>query len=233
MLIDDLIGGNNKINKEDIFKMDTFLDNLKILKGLKKKTNEYPNLGNMIESYKIRLNEIFIKHKGRLGNKILESVGENPYQRTIELPVEGEYYNLIWNIDKLIKIIYEKKIKRRPFLVSKLIKTVDDEGIDVTALENAKRNKQPIIVGYFPQLQHHYIVLDGNHRVKSRYQRHKMFVMGYELSPEYVTKGLVVDIFKELFIMHLNMYAVLKYIGGYINEKQLKQQIIPLINDFY
>jgi len=56
------------------------------------------------------------------------------------------------------------------------MKAVDNEGINQPSLENVKKNKEPIIVGYFPQVHPHYIVLDGNHRVMSRHTRHKRFI---------------------------------------------------------
>lgn len=235
MLVDDLMDGKNNLVKEDIFKMDTFLENVKMLKGIEKlqKINEYHNLDNMIESYKIKLDETFMHHDGNLGNIILKRVGKNPYQRTIDLPFEGEYYNLIWNVEKLVEVINENKIKPRWFSVTKLMKVVDKEGINEFALDNAKGNKMPIIVGYFSQLNPSYIVLDGNHRVMSRYQRHKCFIKGYELLPQYLAKGLAGDIFKDLFFMHLNIYTVLTYIVGKISEKQLREQIIPVINNLY
>ncbi|MCB2310631.1 hypothetical protein LGL55_05780 [Clostridium tagluense] len=231
MLIDELKYGKTNFNKEDIFMMDTLFKNFEILKGIKK-VNGYANLENMVNDYKNKLDNIFIKSDGHLGDRILEAIGENPYQRTIDLSF-GEYYNLIWNVDKLKKIINENKIKKRPFLLTGLIDVVDENGINKFALENASKNKKPIIVGYFPQLNPHYIVIDGNHRVMSRYQRHKKIIMGYEISPQYLAKGLAGEIFKNLFIMHLNMHAVLTYIVGEINEKQLNAKIIPVINNMY
>ena len=109
------------------------------------------------------------------------------------------YCTLTWDIDRAKLICNECNLPISNLKVNLLSKTISNDAIDLKFLEQGLNNNEPVIVASLPMVNS-YEVLDGNHRVMSRYGNNIETVRGYYLEPIYHYFAMPTDTSRALFL---------------------------------
>lgn len=209
---------NKKVFQLDEILTESGFIELAISEGIIIK-KELKNLSNILKEYKDVLEEQkeYELHKGE---RILENF--IPYSN-------GDYYNLIWSVDKAEVIIKKYNIMINKLDLSEIYTSVSEKKINKSHLNFASKNINPIIVGQF-EPSGKAVIIDGNHRVYSKYQNGDTEILAYLLSPKYQIQVMVGEIFKNLYKINSNLRYILEYVAGYSTEKELKNSLYKIKN---
>jgi len=197
------------------YKLDNYLSKEFIDKACQGRIiNVYPNLDNLLKEY----NELLEEYEF---SPILTTYGQI-YERTINFPNDN-YYTLHWNIDYAKEIIKQLNLQPLNLSVEALVNVVDEDNVDKRYFGMSLQNDEPIIVAYYPLLDgdKHHIILDGNHRVASRYKNSITSVKGYLLMPDEHYHALQSAIDRLLLIIHQNIIALVEFTTGKIEKAEL------------
>jgi len=138
---------------------------------------------------------------------------------------------MCWDIDKARLIIQYKKIPVQRLQVDLLASSVSEAGINRSYLKKASANNEPIIVAYLNMFEK-MVILDGNHRVMSRYKKGFKEIDAYVLKPHDHYFALIDDRSRALYLVTSAMKSIGDYLQGDISKKSLMQYVRGLEN-FY
>jgi hypothetical protein len=113
------------------------------------------------------------------------------------------WYNLVWDVGVLKEMIDKQGKKPQVFSVSSLYQShIPHKKIREDHLAYALENKEPIILVGFPMIPQQCIVVDGNHRISSRYHIGIEEVSGYLLYPDQHRKAMPMAFHQKLYDFH-------------------------------
>lgn len=136
------------------------------------------------------------------------------------------YCTLTWDIDRVKLICDEYELPIGNLKVNLLAKTIYSDAIDLKFLEQGLHNNEPVIVASLPMVNS-YEVIDGNHRVMSRYRNNIEIVRGYYLEPMYHFFAMPNDTSRALFLGLTIVENIKRYLIGTIP----KTELIGSLND--
>ena len=210
---------NHGIQLNDIFRSD-FMEKALEIYGFSKK-NDYPSLSRELKRYKSRL-KIPPKISGFF------NFGENFIQK-IEID-NNNFYEVTWSILVAKKMIKKYTPPLLEFSLKEIINLVDQRWINESHLSIALNNNAPIIMASYPPMvtKDKVLIIDGNHRVTSKYKDGQKKILGYMLEPQQHLKAMITEAHRRLYKIHANYYKIASYIGGTISEKELNETLYQL-----
>jgi hypothetical protein len=152
------------------------------------------------------------------------------YTYTHHFP-NNNYCKMCWDIDKAKLIVKYKNIPIQKLQVDILASNISEEAIDHSYLGKAFDNNVPIIVAYLHMVKKT-VILDGNHRVMSRYLKSIREIDAYVLQPQDHYFAMIDDRSRALYLVTSAMKLITDYLEGNIPKKALMQCISGL-NNFY
>lgn len=229
------------------YKMDGFLssvENLSIFEVFNVKVkNDYNKLPKIVKKCRRILEEAqkqprfdeiptipenedeYLEVISRLG---LEDAQE--YEHQVSLPFGDDFYNITWSINKAKKVILKYKIEPMQFLVNYIADGLAPGSVDITYINKARGNQEPIIAVKYPLINSYsrMIVIDGNHRLAASIQDKKQFISGYSLNPTQQFEVLAGPLDRAVYTVHNNLGMIIEYMIGNISKSKLKQSLLPL-----
>ena len=201
------------------YKLDNYLTKDYIYKNLSKPPiNKLPEIDNILFKIKNFLEE------NAFSNSF---VGHGQqYSYTHRFP-NGDFYEIKWDIDIAKIIIKEEKLTIENLSVNKLALTISEDAIIPSYLTQALNNEKPIIVAYLYSLDC-FVVLDGNHRIISRFKDNRSSVKGYILHPQQHFVAMVDDTSRAIYLSTV----AIKFIADFLIGSILKEELMECINGF-
>ncbi|MGN7354419.1 hypothetical protein ACTHPJ_24050 [Paenibacillus amylolyticus] len=205
-----------------IHSMIELVEELKVFPELK--MIDYPNYIEQCNQLKIVLLRL-LESKEEI--TITINAGEL-YVREHVLP-NGETYEFAWSIPLLKKMIKnnENKVIRKKFKIGEVGQFVDSNGLEIDRFDHALRNSNPIyVVDYAPSNLS--LMVDGNHRVASRYRTfndEEMLIPGIYFPAEVHIKSMASNHQKIVFRVLSNtnrIYTYLKTLSEGMKTKKPK-----------
>jgi hypothetical protein len=176
------------INKDNIlnFKLHNHLKDVddiqvNLVSFVEDYLTQFPEEESKIQDYKsdllVALNEDLERFK-RIGYLFK---GQRYQQQIYANPTSS--YDLVWDVGDLKEIIYEEGIEPQRLSVPQLYRShISLKQINPNQLPSALENEEPIILAEFPMIAEQLLILDGNHRVSSRYHAGIQEVWGFSLN---------------------------------------------------
>lgn len=149
------------------------------------------------------------------------------YQRTINL-ANSNFYNIEWSITRLKEIIKSSNLSECMIDVKNFYGTVDLINISNDRLITAEKNMEPIIIGAIPFLNPTMFVLDGNHRLVSRYKKGIKYINGYLLTPGHFITAINSEYIKTVFMIHYNLWLIDYYMTGRCDLRDFNKNLFRL-----
>lgn len=199
--------GANSISQDDLFKMENTIDFM---------VNSFDNFCSINISKNIaaqKYKELLSKAYETNINKIRRRLRQNDeyFEILFETGIGNDYYNLIWSVKKLKRIISSEKVKPVIMLTSPLENLVNINGITKDGLHRAKYNNKPIIIAQFPYLTQKYVIVDGNHRVMYKNIKGENHIDCYILDSDQHKNAFVNELFRYLFDLNAELSSNLHY----------------------
>ena len=172
----------------------------------------------------------FTKYKKLLKKTALHPINVTSVQIfTKEIGIdENNYYNISWNIDLISKIIRQHNIPAQTLPINNLINNVVRNELNTDHLPIALKNKSPIIIVHFPVIPDSLIVVDGNHRVASKYYTKKDSIEGFIIPHSLHLLAMCSPIHRILYYIHHNLNWFSEYIAGYSTLSDIQSKLVPL-----
>lgn len=210
---------NKKCQLNDIFNLE-FMDIALERYGLKPK-QDYPELQQILITYKNKL-EKTPRHSSFL--KFGETFTRKIYYN------DDNFYLVSWSIRKIKKEIANYEPPLYKFALNEIIHIVDQAGINNSHLGFALNNNAPIFMASYPPLvsKDKFLIIDGNHRVTSKYKNGQQTITAYWLEPEKHLRAMRNELDRILFKIHYNYYMIASYIGGVISKTEVKEALYNL-----
>lgn len=99
---------------------------------------------------------------------------------------DDNFYVVAWSISVAKKIIKKFNLALIKLSLNKIINVVDQRYINDSRLGFALNNNASIILASYPSLaKNKFLIIDGNHRVLSKYQDGQKNIQGYMLEPQH------------------------------------------------
>ena len=73
-----------------------------------------------------------------------------------------------------------------------------------------------------------FVLIDGNHRVMAKAMKGNKTVKAYVLQPQQLVDTIGSEYIRKIAIMHHNIYGMLNYMAGNLNEKRFKTGILSV-----
>jgi hypothetical protein len=198
------------------FKLDNYLTEGYIFHNLpKKRVNNLPEVDSILLRLKNFTDEFSIS-----------SGHGQVYTYTQHFP-NNNYCKMCWDIDKAKLIVKYKNIPIQKLKVDILASNISEEAIDHSYLGKAFNNNEPIIVAYLHMFKK-MVILDGNHRVMSRYINNIKEINAYVLQPKDHYFAMIDDRSRALYLVTAAMRFITDYLVGDIPKKDLMQCISNL-----
>lgn len=137
-------------------------------------------------------------------------------------------YNISWNISTAKELIKDYKIQSTTFDVKELYEQVKKKDISNVYLKKAIRNKEPIIIAYYPTSPQPYVVIDGNHRVAANYQAGKKNIKAYVLKPSLHLQAMASEFDRLVYGIYFNLAWIGDFIIGEITFEQMVDRLAPI-----
>jgi hypothetical protein len=202
------------------FKLNNYLTKGDILRYLtKKQVNNLPEIDS-----------ILLRIKNFADEYSISSGHGQVYTYTHHFP-NSNYCKMCWDIDKAKLIVKYKNIPIQKLKVDIFASNISDEAIDHSYLGKAFDNNEPIIVAYLHMFKK-MVILDGNHRVMSRYLKNIREINAFVLQPQDHYFAMIDDRSRALYLVTSAMRFITDYLEGDIPKKALMQCISELDN-FY
>lgn len=201
------------------YKLDAFFEKLtngSLIKDISI-INNYPNLKEELNYYKIKLAEA---EKEPISIDIgQEYIHETGFEN---IGIPNNFYEIRWSIPRIKQITQKYDIPVSSFPIHQLLESIDPRHIKKEHLEYALKNTEPVIVVYFQPLQT-YLVIDGNHRVVSRFASGEDYIPAYILNSKQHIEAMTGNIYTTLYKIHWNISIIFGYIAGNITEEELAE----------
>lgn len=209
----------NDIQLNEFFNCE-FMDKTLKIYGLSR-INDYPDLSQKLKGYKSKL-----KRLPPVSG--IFNFGET-FTQKIKID-DNNFYAVAWSIPAAKDLIKKYQPPLDKFSLKKMIKFIDRECINESRLGFALNNNAPIIIASYPSMvtENKFLVIDGNHRVTSKYEDGQREIFGYILQPHQHLQAMVSENHRRLYKIHYNYYQIACYIGGLINEKKLNEALFQL-----
>lgn len=139
-----------------IFRLDHLFDSLLSRKAFASHNivNHYPLLEEKIIYYMSTLNKV-INSNPDLNSYMLQIISgfcsSMYYHQTIHLK-NGDFYNLVWDIDSIHTLIKSHKPEIKQFDVDKLYMAIDTTSIKQSHLQAALANDNPVFIAICPKI---------------------------------------------------------------------------------
>lgn len=205
---------------EPIFNLRKFYESCHNLMKDREIVNNFDYI-TLIESYKQKL-----KYLDFDGYYTLHD--NEYYERRINLSDGQSYYNLIWSVELLQKIIKTRNINEVEIDVEGAYKTVDVENISQSRLLTASKNENPIILVTLPFLNPWAIIADGNHRVVSKYKSGAKSIKGYFLTPGQHVNAIPSRFMQTVFMTQYNIWLIDYYMTGQTDKDTFNKSLFPI-----
>jgi hypothetical protein len=202
-LLAEQLRNGYKIKQSDIFALDDTFNFLLNSVGMGELSLMERDMKGKIETYKQNLNDMYKAEKNRIRYELLRR-GQY-YEKQFDTGVGYDYFNLIWNVNKLQNMVTRDHISVQNISVAQLIQSVDVHGLTKDGLNRARKNKNPIILAEIPYLSVCHVVVDGNHRLYTQNELGNKFIQCYILKPSQHSKAMVSSLFRYLF--EFNVFA--------------------------
>jgi hypothetical protein len=147
------------------------------------------------------------------------------YSQKVILP--GCQYEMVWSVPLAQKVIEQGTAMHMDFFVPAIANYVDASNLKPYHLQTALSNPRPIIVADYPCIRA-LVVIDGNHRVFSRYTAGIRYVEGYRLSPELHMQAMVSDYHRTLYKVNTNLSVILGYMLNSMTMEQVQKDLLPM-----
>lgn len=210
---------NKKYKLKDLFDSEFMNTALNLYSFMPK--NNYPELQQVLTTYKNKLKRT-PRHSGKLkfGETFTQKIFYN----------NENFYLVSWSIPKVNKVIAKYEISLCRFALKEIISVVDHAGINKSHLEFARKNNSPIFIASYPPIKNKdkFLIIDGNHRVTSKYENGQETIPGYWLKPEQHIQAMRSELDRILFKIHSNYYMIASYLGGLISKKELDESLYLL-----
>lgn len=119
-----------------------------------------------------------------------------------------------WFIPTLEELISKQKLTPKKMKIGPLIKWIDQNGLEQHRLEHALQNNRPVyVIDYAPSNLE--ILIDGNHRVASRYMRYRdkdTTISGYQIPAKIHVRALSSDFQRALYKILSNVGRMITYL---------------------
>ncbi len=128
-------------------------------------------------------------------------------------------YQLIWDINKAQRLIQQHQLPIDTIAIQHILPSIDHSKLTPAHLsvQKAKDNTPIIIVEL--TLTNQFVLIDGNHRVFSRFQhRINADIPCYLLTYDMMLQALADPKFVQLYQMHHNLYVIANYMFGNIPD---------------
>lgn len=207
------------------FKLESYLTKDYILKNLYgKKVNDLPELNFMLNKARKLLDE------NRMSNQLMG--GGQIYEQRINFDSQN-YCTFIWDIERAKLICTELGLPVKNLKVDELRKTIHPSTIEEQYLKKGLKNDEPIIVASLPMINS-FAVIDGNHRVESRYRKNIGTVKGYYMETEQHYFAMTNDTSRALFFVLTLVENIRRYLRGELCKQDLMECISEIEHDkFY
>jgi len=209
----------NKIRLSSLFDSG-FMDEALEIYGWSRE-NSFPNLPKVLLSYKHKVKKTFVFTD--IFNR------EEHYTEKVVID-DKNFYFITWNIPAVKRIIERDNPTLSIFSLKEIVDMVDRRCINKSHLSKALNNEAPIIAASYPPLmtQNKLLIIDGNHRVISKYEAGQTVIPGYLLSPDQHIQAMVRSVHRTLYKIHYNYFMIASYIGGIITEEELNESLYVL-----
>jgi len=193
--------------------MDRFLE----IYGLRRDKN-LAGLEDILDHYKAKLVGV---------GGFWRSSGQYYFERVM---IDKEnYYEIVWGIKPSKNSIRQNSLNARQLSLDSIYPIVDQSCINREHLDKARRNREPIIVALYPAkvVRPRLYVIDGNHRVVSKYEDGEPFITGYILGPELHLPAMLTESHRTLYKIHYNYFKIASFIGGIITKSEMEKYLYP------
>ncbi|PKM47984.1 MAG: hypothetical protein CVV03_01075 [Firmicutes bacterium HGW-Firmicutes-8] len=183
--------------------------------------NNFPELPKILMGYKHKVKRTF--GFTDIFNR------EEHYTEKIVIS-DRNFYFVTWNIPTAKQIIERDEPPLGEFCLKEIVDIVDLKCINESHLGKALNNEAPIITASYPPLttKNKFLIIDGNHRVISKYEAGQTVIPGYLLSPDQHIQAMVRSVHRTLYKIHYNYFMIASYIGGVIGEQELRESLYEL-----
>lgn len=183
--------------------------------------NDYHELNQLLIIYKNKLKKT---HKNRGSLKFGETFTQKIYYN------DKNFYVISWSIPMVKKVIAQCEPPLYKYALKEIIDIVDNAAINESHLGFALNNNAPIFIASYPPLmaKEKFLIIDGNHRVTSKYKNGQETIHGYWLEPEKHLQTMRSELDRILFKIHCNYFMIVSYIGGIISKNELEEALYRL-----
>ena len=194
------------------FKLESYLTKDYILKNLGgRKVNDLLELDLMLNKARKLLED------NRMSNQLM-GAGQI-YDQRINFDSEN-YCTFTWDIERAKLICTELGIPVKNLKVDELRKTIVPSAIEEEYLKKGLKNDEPIIVASLPMINS-FAVIDGNHRVESRYRKNIRAVKGYYMETGQHYFAMPNDTSRALFFVLTLVENIRRYLKGQLPKQDL------------
>lgn len=194
------------------FKLDSYLTKDYILKSLGgKKVNDLPEMEPILVKARRLLEE------NRMSNQLMG--GGQLYDQRINFDREN-YCTLTWDIERAKIICSELGVPVINLKVDELRRRMSPDAIEEEYVKKGLKNDEPIIVASLPMISS-YVVIDGNHRVESRYRKNIRAVKGYCMETGHHYFAMPNDTSRALFFVLTVVENIRRYLKGQLSKQEL------------
>ena len=185
------------------------------------KVNSFPDLAMTLVTYRQKLKKSYA----------FPVFFSNEEQYTERIVIDDEkFYFVTWSIPAANRVIEKDNPSLCKFCLKEIVDIVDQRCINKSHLSKALNNHAPIIAASYPPLttKNKFLIIDGNHRVISKYEAGQTVIPGYLLSPDQHLQAMVRSVHRTLYKIHYNYFTIASYIGGIITEEELNKSLFEL-----
>ena len=134
---------------------------------------------------------------------------------TADFPLyKDNYITSKWNITVANELVKEYSIPVTTLCINEVLPSSTVTEVNLSHLDYALKNNNPIIVAEMPQSPTKNIVIDGNHRVISRLHKGYHTIDAYVLQPSIHMLAMSSDLYTVLYGIHFNLAFILSYMTG-------------------
>ena len=141
---------------------------------------------------------------------------------------EYNYYFINWCIPTAKRLILENQLKPEDIDLKGIIDQVRRNEIDQNYLPFALKNEQPIIVAYYPLCPQTKVVIDGNHRVLSKYDAGEQTIKAFDLFPHIHLQAMTSNLDRLLYKIHHNLTWLGESIAGHLSAEDLQRKLFTI-----
>jgi hypothetical protein len=219
----EIVNNPPKVNQDTKLKIDPLLKELENIYN--KSPRKYPGFIELLKKYRQYIISDLEKTEDTKKENLSDSEEEfSCYEQLFY--INKFCYKIIWSISNANEIIKKYNIPKKEYKIDELLPLVTESNIVKSHLEKAIDNDKPIIIASCPATTAGICVIDGNHRVISKYNNKQNTIEGYLLEPEQHIAAMLLDIHRILYKIHNNIFEILKYMNNEIELEDLK--LLPI-----